>query len=90
MDIAHRVKYLREPLSSAADHAIENLRQNGGIGGVIALDDLGNGASIMFLCYPTDTPFVVTMPLNSPGMFRGVIREDGVPKTAIFADDVLE
>jgi hypothetical protein len=32
----------------------------------------------------------VAMPLNSAGMYRGVIREDGVPKTAIFADDVLE
>jgi hypothetical protein len=34
--------------------------------------------------------FAVAMPLNSTGMYRGIIREDGVPKTAIFADDVLE
>ncbi|KAF8070289.1 asparaginase [Lyophyllum atratum] len=53
--------------------AIEDLFAEGGIGGVIALDDQGN----------------VAMPLNCPGMYRGVIREDGVPKTAIFADDVL-
>jgi len=44
MDIVHRVKYLHEPLESAAKHAVEDLRQNGGTGGVIALDNLGNGA----------------------------------------------
>jgi beta-aspartyl-peptidase (threonine type) len=30
------------------------------------------------------------MALNCPGMYRGVIYKDGVPKTAIFADDELE
>jgi len=34
--------------------------------------------------------FTVAMPLNCPGMYRGLIREDGIPKTAIFADDVLD
>ncbi len=29
------------------------------------------------------------MPLNCPGMYRGVIREDGAPLVAIFNDDVL-
>lgn len=38
----------------------------------------------------TDCLCSVTMPLNCEGMYRGVIREDGVPKTAIFADDKLE
>lgn len=33
---------------TAAEHAIEVLRQNGGIGGVIALDNLGNGTRHMF------------------------------------------
>jgi len=33
---------------------------------------------------------VVSMPLNSTGMYRGVIREDGQALTAIFDDDVLE
>lgn len=32
----------------------------------------------------------VSMPLNSTGMYRGVIREDGQAKTAIFDDDELE
>ncbi|KAH0589316.1 hypothetical protein H2248_005078 [Termitomyces sp. 'cryptogamus'] len=72
--IARRVQYLHEPLQVAAQTAIEDLLAQGGIGGVIALDDLGN----------------VAMPLNCPGMYRGVIREDGVPKTAIFADDILD
>ncbi|KAF8170174.1 asparaginase [Mycena galopus ATCC 62051] len=72
--IAHRVKFLGESLEKAAEYAVEELRQNGGIGGVIALDKLGN----------------VAMPLNCPGMYRGVIKKDGIPLTAIFDDDVLE
>jgi hypothetical protein len=35
------------------------------------------------------TFLTVAMPMNSTGMNRGVIHEDGVPKTAIFNDDVL-
>ena len=46
-DIARRVKYLHEPLTLAAGHAVEDLCREGGIGGVIALDDLGNGESLM-------------------------------------------
>ncbi|KAG5646287.1 hypothetical protein DXG03_003884 [Asterophora parasitica] len=72
--IARRVEYLHEPLDKAAKTAVQDLFAEGGFGGVIALDDQGN----------------VTTPLNSPGMYRGVIKEDGVPKTAIFADDVLD
>lgn len=34
--------------------------------------------------------FVVAMPLNCPGMYRGVVRADGNPKVAIFRDDDLE
>ncbi|KAJ7078923.1 asparaginase [Mycena belliarum] len=71
--IAHRVKFLGESLQKATEYAVEELRQNGGIGGVIALDSAGN----------------VAMSLNCPGMYRGSIREDGVPLTAIFDDDVL-
>jgi beta-aspartyl-peptidase (threonine type) len=29
------------------------------------------------------------MPLNCEGMYRGVIKEDGNAKVAIFCDDVL-
>ena len=30
------------------------------------------------------------MPMNCTGMYRGVVYEDGVPKTAIFDDDELD
>jgi len=72
--IARRVQHLGEPLQKAAETAIQDLFRDGGMGGVIALDGKGN----------------VAMPLNCPGMYRGVIRADGVPMTAIFADDELE
>ncbi|KAI0049879.1 N-terminal nucleophile aminohydrolase [Auriscalpium vulgare] len=72
--IARRMEYLCEPLGKAAGWAVEALREDGGDGGVIAVDASGN----------------VAMPLNCTGMYRGVIRADGVPKTAIFADDELE
>ncbi|PCH43496.1 N-terminal nucleophile aminohydrolase [Wolfiporia cocos MD-104 SS10] len=63
--IGRRVKYLNEPLAKAARHCIEELRRDGGIGGVIALNNQGN----------------VAMPLNCSGMYRGIIREDGrLPK----------
>ncbi|KAF9047298.1 asparaginase [Panaeolus papilionaceus] len=71
--IARRVQYLGESLQQAASQAVQELYEGGGLGGVIALDRDGN----------------VAMPLNCSGMYRGVIREDGVPKTAIFSDDVL-
>ncbi|KAF9484477.1 asparaginase [Pholiota conissans] len=71
--IAHRVRYLNEPISEACRHVVDELLEDGGIGGVIALDDKGN----------------VAMPLNCPGMYRGVIRTDGIPKTAIFKDEEL-
>ena len=31
----------------------------------------------------------VALPLNSSGMYRGVIKSDGIPLTAIFDDDEL-
>ena len=31
----------------------------------------------------------VALPLNCSGMYRGVIRPDGVPLTAIFSDEEL-
>ena len=33
---------------------------------------------------------LVSAPLNCPGMYRGVIRGDGVPKVAIFKEEELE
>ncbi|KAK0504903.1 asparaginase [Armillaria luteobubalina] len=71
--MCHRVKFLGQTLDSAAQHTVEDLLKDGGTGGVIALDTDGN----------------VAMALNCEGMYRGVIREDGVSKTAIFRDDEL-
>jgi len=72
--VGRRMRYLNESVGKAAKHCVEELRRDGGIGGVIALDNKGN----------------VAMPLNCSGMYRGVIREDGTPKTAIFDDDELD
>ncbi|KAI0790695.1 nucleophile aminohydrolase [Abortiporus biennis] len=72
--IGRRMKYLHESVNESAKQCVEELRKDGGIGGVIALDNKGN----------------VAMPLNCSGMYRGVIKSDGVPKTAIFDDDELD
>ncbi|TFK54016.1 asparaginase [Heliocybe sulcata] len=71
--IARRMKFLNEPLAKASKIAVEDLFQDGGLGGVICLDRQGN----------------VAMPLNCSGMYRGVVREDGITKTAIFNDEEL-
>lgn len=89
------MKYLHEPLESAAKACVEELRRDGGIGGVIALDNAGNGEHLKRLYSPIQSNIVLTsvtvaMPLNCSGMYRGVVREDGVPKTAIFDDDELD
>ena len=39
------MKYLHEPVGVAAKACVEELRRDGGIGGVIALDNAGNGES---------------------------------------------
>ena len=36
------MKYLNEPIDVAAKTCVEELRRDGGIGGVIALDNAGN------------------------------------------------
>ncbi|KDQ21827.1 hypothetical protein BOTBODRAFT_214359 [Botryobasidium botryosum FD-172 SS1] len=72
--VAHRMRYNHDSVSKAAKHVVEDLRRDGGVGGLIALDDEGN----------------IAMPLDCPGMYRGVIRRDGVPKVAIFNDEKVE
>lgn len=89
------MKYLHEPLAKAAKYCVEELRHDGGIGGVIALDNQGNGMhqTVRSRFVQTLTPVypnTVAMPLNCSGMYRGIVREDGVLKTAIFDDDELE
>jgi hypothetical protein len=41
------MRYLYEPLKKATKFAVEDLRQDGGVGGVIALDRKGKG---VYLC----------------------------------------
>ena len=67
-DIAAQMKYQGLTLSNAAENVVlRQLTEAGGRGGVIAVDAKGN----------------VAMPFNSDGMYRGVIRADGKPWTAI-------
>ncbi len=88
--IGHRVKFLGEPLEESAEKAVEALSCDGALGGVIALDSSGHGM-LPFSAVPSAKvySYVVVMSLNSPGMYRGVITQDGIAKTAIFSDDVL-
>ena len=87
------MKFLNESVSDAVEHVVfKDLEAHGGLEGAIALDNRGNGEfSIASLQVKViDKCGVVALELNSSGMYRGVIRKDGVPMTAIFNDDVLE
>lgn len=72
--IANRMKFKHESVKKASEFAVRELAANDGVGGVISLDNNGNFA----------------LSLNSSGMYRGVIRHDGRPLTAIFDDDELQ
>lgn len=72
-NIARRMQYLDESVDEATQSVVNDLFKEGGLGGVIAVDRDGN----------------VALPLNCSGMYRGVIRPDGVPLTAIFFDEQL-
>ncbi|KAF8316352.1 asparaginase [Clavulina sp. PMI_390] len=71
--VAYRMEFLGESVSKAASVAVKELGEDGGKGGVIAVDEVGN----------------VALPLNSSGMFRGVIRDDGAPLMALWLDKQL-
>jgi isoaspartyl peptidase/L-asparaginase-like protein (Ntn-hydrolase superfamily) len=71
-DVSARMKYLNEPLGTAADHVVASLRREGGSGGLIAVDRAGN----------------VALPFNSEGMYRGMIGADGTPRTAIYREEI--
>jgi len=73
-EIASLIKYKSMSLDAAAKNVIhEQLVTMGGkdTGGLIALDRMGN----------------VAMECNTSGMYRGVIRADGVPQTYIYRDE---
>ncbi|MEL6612261.1 MAG: isoaspartyl peptidase/L-asparaginase, partial [Bacteroidota bacterium] len=63
---------LDESLTQAAEAVIhETLTESGGTGGVIALGADGT----------------VTMPFNTPGMYRGYIDEDGTVTVLLYRDE---
>lgn len=73
-DVSARMRYAHCSLQEAADAVVQHeLVSLGGQGGLIAIDAAGN----------------VVFSVNSPGMYRGAIDEQGVPRTAIFADEQL-
>ncbi len=69
-DIACRMKYQGANLHEASNAAVEFLREFGGEGGLIAVDNQGN----------------VALPFNSDGMYRGWITEYGEFNVRIYAD----
>ena len=70
-DISALMEYKKHSLQEAADYVIiEKLSELGGEGGVIGLDANGN----------------VAMSFNSNGMFRGFIKQKGVPNVFIYKD----
>jgi L-asparaginase / beta-aspartyl-peptidase len=70
-DICARMEYRNISLEQAAREVVmERLVEQGGDGGVIAMDAQGNW----------------TMPFNSAGMYRGQVGADGRTSVAIFRD----
>lgn len=70
-DISALMKYKGLPLPEAANEVVMvKLKNQGGIGGIIAVDKNGN----------------IAMPFNSSGMFRGYIKSDGEIKVAMFGE----
>lgn len=71
-DICKRFTYLQEPLKQAAQHVIFNvLDKNGGSGGIISMDSMGN----------------IAMPYNTSGMYRGYQTANKGRFIAIFKSD---
>ena len=84
------MRFKGESIKTASEACVEELRRDGGLGGVIVLDESGNCESFhSSFCNPSDTTLADALPLNCQGMYRGVIEEDGISKVAIFHDDVL-
>lgn len=69
-DISARMKYAGQPLAKAAEQAIAMLTADGGLGGVIALDQTG----------------AIATSFNTSSMVRGYIDVEGKLTIAIFPD----
>lgn len=83
------MRLLGESVQKSADAVVNHLEEDGGIGGVIALDQKGNGQYRIILILVL-TEFTAAFAINCSGMYRGIIRKDGIPLTAIFKDDILQ
>ncbi|MGO4388723.1 isoaspartyl peptidase/L-asparaginase family protein [Microvirga sp. 2YAF29] len=74
-EIASRMRYAGQSLEDAARIVvIDVLKPAGGSGGIIAVDYAGN----------------VSLPFNSSGMYRGVVRQDGKLLTGIYKEQLVE
>jgi len=72
-DLHARMLYAGQSLAQAAEGVVmEALAPNDGSGGLIAVDAAGN----------------VALPFNCSGMYRGVLRADGVVRVAIWREDL--
>jgi L-asparaginase / beta-aspartyl-peptidase len=70
-EISAAMEYGGMPVHRAAQRGIDKVAQLRGDGGVIALDARGN----------------LAMPMNTDGMYRGYVTEDGTVVTKIYADE---
>jgi beta-aspartyl-peptidase (threonine type) len=70
-DVVARMKYKKLGVAAAARETLDGLpKEEGGAGGLIALDRKGN----------------VAMPYNTDGMYRGTVTRDGKFKVLIYED----
>ncbi len=70
-DVVARMKYKKLGVKEASQETLDSLpKEDGGVGGLIALDAKGN----------------VAMPYNTDGMYRGTITSDGKIKVMIYEE----
>lgn len=67
------VEYKKMPLAKAVKTTLDHVKHLGGDGGVIAIDTQGH----------------IVLDQNTPGMFRGYVREGGQIKVAIHGADMI-
>ena len=72
-EIASRMRHAGEALAAAAEGVVAELGENGGSGGLIAVDASGE----------------TVLPFNGEGMYRGRIGPDGVAWTGIYREPLV-
>jgi beta-aspartyl-peptidase (threonine type) len=71
-EIAARIRHRGDTLERAAKEVVVELGRIGGRGGIIAVDRAG----------------AVALPFNCSGMYRGMIRADGIALTALYQEEL--